>query len=118
MSRLMLIFLLIWVSANLTGCTAVVVAGAGYLAVDEEAAESVGDFLGDVFSRKVSGTEKTRKALNYKDSQGLVVQLLDQSVRPKQVQPGKPITVTVENAVLGAPKEGADLRLRQTLWYK
>ncbi len=102
MSRLVLIFISIWVSVNLTGRAAAVVAGSGYLAVDDEAAESVGDFLGDVFSRKVSSTERTRKALNYKDSQGLVVRLLDQSVRPKQVLPGKPITVTVEYAVLGA----------------
>ncbi len=117
MSRLIIIPLLIWVSANLTGCAAALVAGAagaGYLTVDEEAAGSLGDF----FSRMVSGTEKTRKALNYRDSQGLVVRLLDQSVRPKRVQPGKPISVTVEYALMGAPKQGVGLHLRQSLWFK
>ncbi len=120
MSRLAFL-LLIWVSANLTGCAAVVVAGAagaGFLAADEDAAGSVGDFFRDVFSRKVSGTEKTRKTLNYKDGQGLVIRLLNQSVRPKRVHPGKPIAVTLDYAVMGAPKEGTDLRLRQSLWYK
>ena len=120
MSRIALLFLA-WVSINLTGCAAAVVAGAvgaGYLATDEEAGESVNDFFENIFSRQVSDTEKTRKALNYRDSQGLVVRLFDQSVRPKQVKPGQTITVSLEYAVMGAPKDGTVLRLQQNLWYK
>jgi hypothetical protein len=120
MSRITLLFL-VWVSLNLTGCAAAVVAGAvgaGYLATDEEAGESVSTFFENIFSRKVSDTEKTRELLNYKDGDGLVIRLLDQSVRPKKVQAGKPITVTLDYAVMGAPKKGTVLRLRQSLWYK
>ncbi len=115
------VLLLVWLSLNLTGCAAVVVAGAagaGYLATDEEAGESASEFFKNIFSRKVSSTEKTRETLGYEEDQGLVIRLLDQTVQPKQVRPGETITVTAKYAMMGGAKEGTVLRFRQSLWYK
>ena len=130
MKKLNQFFLLIALAAPLpflSGCIPIVVAaagGAGYLVSSPDAVQKIDAYFIDLdksiqkkFDRTSTASE-TKKKINYKEGQGLVIELIGCEISPKEVKPGEKVTVTIQYAVMGAsPDKGIEIEESKTLWF-
>lgn len=98
-------------------------AGAGYLAVDKQAARKIDKSLRDLSksittsSRRILGNRRTEKKYRYKRGSGSTVRLQTSSLTPTTVHRGDNVTGVLIYGVLGAPAAGLTVREKRELWF-
>jgi hypothetical protein len=98
-------------------------AGAGYLAVDKQAARKIDKSLRDLSksittsSRRILGNKRTEKRYRYKRGSGSTVRLQKTSLTPTTVHRGDRVTSILIYGVLGAPADGLVVREKRELWF-
>lgn len=126
-NKLLFFFVIFSFFPFLTGCLPVIIAagaGASYLSTTPEALAKVDAYFADIdrsIQRKFNKTStesQTKKQLEYKKSQGLIIELVGYELSPKEVKPGDKVTVTIQYAVLGATSDsGIEVEENKTLWF-